>query len=192
MIELTPEFRQQYVEVVEGRDFIKYDGLMELAHDRIASIEVELIALPAVTNLNTAVVKATITDTDGRKWSALGDASDTTCAPELAPHKIRIAETRAKGRALRDMLNIGMPMYEEVFPTPSQQTSVDDNAPITLEQIARFKQFIDAGLMTKDEARDIMVKAVNKESLNQLTRAEADALLKTFTLYVESKRSRVS
>jgi hypothetical protein len=191
-MELTPEFRQQYVEVVEGRDFIKYDGLMELAHDHIASIEVELIALPAVTNLNTAVVKATITDTDGRKWSALGDASDTTCAPELAPHKIRIAETRAKGRALRDMLNIGMPMYEEVFPTPSQQTSVDDNAPITLEQIARFKQFIDAGLMTKDEARDIMVKAVNKESLNQLTRAEADALLKTFTLYVESKRSRVS
>lgn len=191
-MEFDAAFREKYIEVIEGRDFIRYDGLIELAHDKIASIDVDLIALPTPENDYTAIVKATITDTQGHKWSAIGDASNTTCAPGLAPHKIRIAETRAKGRALRDMLNVGMPMYEEIFLATSQQTSVEENAPITLEQIARFQQFIDSGALTKDEARSIMVRTLNKESLQHLTRAEADALLQAFTLYANSKKAKAS
>lgn len=194
MLELTEEFREKYVEVVEGRDFIRYDGLMELAHGKIASIETELLQAPYPGNHNMAIVKAIIRDTDGRVWSGIGDASDLNCDPELAPHKIRLAETRAKGRALRDMLNVQMPMFEEVFPKPAtvSQTQYDATKPITQDQIMRINSMLAASNIPKEEAQKLLRKVTGKDSLREATVADGDAFIAALATYTSGMMARAA
>jgi hypothetical protein len=51
---------------------------------------------------------------DGRHFSGLGDASPENVGRTIAPHLIRMAETRAKARALRDAVNVGATAMEEL------------------------------------------------------------------------------
>lgn len=68
------------------------------------------------------VQKATLTGVRGGityTATGIGDAGKASCAPQILPSYIRMAETRATGRALRHYLGIGMctleelPIYEE-------------------------------------------------------------------------------
>ena len=47
-------------------------------------------------------------------FSDIGDANPGNCAELIVKHLIRMASTRAKGRALRDMCNIGIACLEEL------------------------------------------------------------------------------
>jgi len=51
---------------------------------------------------------------DGKKFSDIGDANPQNCNSKVARHLIRMASTRAKARAFRDMDNIGMTALEEL------------------------------------------------------------------------------
>ena len=46
-------------------------------------------------------------------FTAVGDATPENVTARIAPHFIRMADTRAKARALRDALNIGAVTLEE-------------------------------------------------------------------------------
>ena len=50
---------------------------------------------------------AEATTEDGRTFSGIGDANPANTSRAIAVHSIRMAETRAKARALRDLLNVG-------------------------------------------------------------------------------------
>jgi len=176
MDEISPEFRQKYVRSVEGRDYISYEGLRHLAHSRIKSIDIEILQLPLLDNGGIAVARATVEDTDGRRWVDIGDASDNSCAPSLAPHKIRLASTRAKGRVFRDMLDIDMVMYEEIFPGEHPGVNGDTKG-ITVEQGQRIIQIMQASNISRDTAQKLLVKAFGKERLQDLTSAEADVYI---------------
>ena len=106
--------REEYMIERQGRRFVLYAGLLEEAHNRgLRSIETELLQVPGVENGEVAIVKAVVRMEDG-KFSGIGDASPDNVNRSIAPHLIRMAETRAKARALRDAINIGVTALEEL------------------------------------------------------------------------------
>ncbi|MDP8939519.1 MAG: hypothetical protein M3N10_04365 [Actinomycetota bacterium] len=106
--------REEYMIERQGKRFVLYAGLLEEAHSRgLRSIETELLQIPSAENGELAIVKAVVRTEEGR-FSGLGDASPENVGRAIAPHLIRMAETRAKARALRDAINVGVTALEEL------------------------------------------------------------------------------
>jgi hypothetical protein len=101
----------QFVSVIKGgAQAIQYRGLLHLATvSGLVSLNETLVHFTA----DLAIATAVATFTDGRTFTAFGDATPKNVTPMVAPHFYRMAGTRAKARALRDALNIGMVVYGE-------------------------------------------------------------------------------
>jgi predicted amidohydrolase YtcJ len=106
--------REEYMIERQGKRFVLYAGLLEEAHTRgLRSIETELLQVPGSGNGEVAIVRAVVRTEDG-KFTGIGDASPQNVNRTIAPHVIRMAETRAKARALRDAINVGVTAFEEL------------------------------------------------------------------------------
>ena len=106
--------REEYMIERQGKRFVLYAGLLEEAHSRgLRSIETDLLQVPDAGNGEVAIVKAVVRTEDG-KFTGIGDASPENVNRSIAPHVIRMAETRAKARALRDAINVGVTAFEEL------------------------------------------------------------------------------
>lgn len=106
--------KAEFVVKRDGRDYVLYAGLLDLAHERgLKEIHTNLVQVPSELNGMTAIVWARVT-TEAGEFSGIGDAAPTNVTRMMAPHIIRMAETRAKARALRDAVNIGMVALEEL------------------------------------------------------------------------------
>ena len=79
--------------------------------------------MPASGNGEVAIVNAVVRTDDG-KFGGIGDASPENVNRAIAPHLIRMAETRAKARALRDAINVGVTAFEELG-GPSEDEAVE-------------------------------------------------------------------
>jgi len=110
-----PKLDERFIVNIEGRDFVKYAGLLDLAHQKgLLKMEVDLLQYPTSENNNLAVAKAVATSKSGEVFIDVGDANPSNCNSKVAKHLIRMSSTRAKARALRDMTNIGMTAIEEL------------------------------------------------------------------------------
>jgi hypothetical protein len=99
---------------LQGKSYVTYEGLLDIAHQKnLKSIVVELVQIPTAENNMTAICKATATTEDGI-FTDFGDASPQSVNSSIIPHIIRMASTRAKARALRDLTNVGMTAIEEL------------------------------------------------------------------------------
>ena len=106
--------REEYMIERQGKRFVLYAGLLEEAHSRgLRSIETDLLQVPDAGNGEVAIVRAVVRTEDG-KFTGIGDASPVNVNRAIAPHVIRMAETRAKARALRDAINVGVTAFEEL------------------------------------------------------------------------------
>jgi len=109
-----PHLDERFIRTIEGRDFVLYSGLLDLAHQKgLLKIEVDALQFPTKENGNFAICKATATSFFG-EFTDIGDANPFNCNAKVAKHLLRMASTRAKARALRDMDDIGMTCLEEL------------------------------------------------------------------------------
>ena len=100
--------------VTGHREFILYNGLLAVAHEiGLDSIETSIEEMPTDANGQTAVVRAIAKGKPGT-FTGLGDANPNNVTRKVARHLLRVAETRAKARALRDLCNISIVALEEL------------------------------------------------------------------------------
>lgn len=123
---MTTIAQKHYIKL-QGKEYVTYPGLLDAAHSAgLLGIETELVQAPRDDNGNTAIATAKVS-LEGRVFTGIGDASPASVNKAIAPHIIRMAETRAKARALRDALNIGECSVEELADdTPGPDTALED------------------------------------------------------------------
>ncbi len=138
--------REEFIITRQNKQYVLYAGLLDEAHTRgLRSIDTDLLQVPDAENGNVAIVKAVaelpkvdrqtgevMLDPETKKpimgrFSGIGDASHQNVNRGMTEHIIRMAETRAKARALRDAINVGAIPFEELTDadaaeTPSQQS----------------------------------------------------------------------
>ncbi len=117
--------KKEFVVERDGRSFVLYAGLLDLAHERgLRGITTTLVQIPNELNGQMAICHATV-ETEQGTFTGLGDACPSNVTRMMVPHLIRMAETRAKARAMRDAVNVGVTaleeLGEEVAPSPAAQ-----------------------------------------------------------------------
>ncbi len=110
-----PILDERFITRIEGREFVKYPGLLDLGHQKgIAQIDVEPLQFPNDNNGHFAICRAMVVSKEGESFSDVGDASPSNVSSRVAKHLLRMASTRAIARALRSFTNIGMTCLEEL------------------------------------------------------------------------------
>ena len=120
----------------DGKDFVLYAGLLDQAHQEgLKAITTALVQIPNELNGMVAICHATV-ETEKGTFTGLGDASPTNVTRMMAPHLIRMAETRAKARALRDAVNVGVTAVEELEDSESEGDADPDKTVVRSSRAA--------------------------------------------------------
>ena len=158
--------REEYMIERQGRRFVLYAGLLDEAHARgLRSIETELLQVPGPENGEVAIARAVVRTEEG-KFSGIGDASPDNVGKAIRPHIIRMAETRAKARALRDAINVGVAALEELDGEPEEITPAR-------EQQNKVQQSSVAPRTAREENKDELPKEALPATRKQLNYLEA-------------------
>jgi hypothetical protein len=127
----TVEVHDRAGNVVGSKDVVLYAGLLSQAHEEgLARVRTSILQIPTEENGRLAIIKAEVETSKGL-FEAIGDACPENVDPFLAPHLIRVAETRAKARALRDAVNVGVVSFEELDGASLPPTSSDPGSGAT-------------------------------------------------------------
>jgi hypothetical protein len=96
---------------LHGKQFVTYGGLLAMAYEKgLVKLSAHFISVDA----KLALAEATAEFADGHIFEECADATPENVNAKIRPHFPRMALTRAKGRALRDALNISMVCVEEL------------------------------------------------------------------------------
>ena len=100
----------------QGTEFVTFKGLLYVAkqHGGLQSMTSELVKEASDFTASDFVFKATVTGSRGTA-QAYGDANPHNVGAMVAPHVLRMAESRAYVRALRFYLGVGLCGLEEIF-----------------------------------------------------------------------------
>lgn len=130
---------QYLVPMKGGKMHPTYPGVLAAAMaNGLREMTVKLLQAPTEENGWLAISEATavFTAADGRDrvFTEIGDADGHNTGPHIAPHRVRMSATRAKGRALRDALGLGVALAEEMGPDNAETTS-RDRAPVDQSRV---------------------------------------------------------
>ena len=125
--------REEFMITRQGKQYVLFAGLLDEAHAQgLKSIDTELLQIPTEGTAQTAICKAIVViekadpntgELVQAVFSGIGDASPENVSRNILPHTIRMAETRAKARALRDAVNIGATALEELSSAEDDESS---------------------------------------------------------------------
>jgi hypothetical protein len=123
--------KREFIVERQGRSFVLYAGLLDLAHSQgLRAIRTRLVQVPADDNALTAIVSAEV-ETDRGTFSGIGDANPANVSRAMLSCTIRLAETRAKARALRDAVNVGVTAFEELGEQDDSPAAPLDTRPMS-------------------------------------------------------------
>ena len=115
----------QFIINLKGKSYPVFAGILDAATKAgLTSLVTRIVQIPDEANGNTAIVMARAEFADGRTFEDVGDCSPRNVSPQIATAALRMASTRAKGRALRDAINCGMTMLEEM---PDERSETGGN-----------------------------------------------------------------
>ena len=139
--EISSERLNRFVIDRQNKPYILFAGLIEALHQTSGgyfSIDTRIEQLPTQDNGQVAVCSALVRvydpenpDLVRRSATGIGDASPGNVNRMMAGAVLRMAETRAKARALRDLCNVAMVALEELGPAgpedhPERQPDATD------------------------------------------------------------------
>lgn len=130
----VPTVDPRFVIQQQGKDFVLYPGLVDLAHKQgLVSIITDPVQFADDTNGQMSRFKATVTMQRPvgddhlliQTFVGYGDANPRNVTRLMLTCLDRMAETRAKARALRDATNVGMTAYDELPGDDADRDDVD-------------------------------------------------------------------
>jgi len=141
-----PKLDERWILEIEGREFVKYPGLLDLGHQKgISKIDVDPLQYPTKENGMFAICKALVVSTDGRTFTDVGDANPENCSSKVKKHVLRMASTRAIARALRSYTNIGMTCLEELGADDDESTRQRGRREATVRPVESDKRISPTG-----------------------------------------------
>lgn len=175
------------------KEFVLLEGLLELAHqDEVRKISTQILQFPTDENNQTAIVHALVVTSKG-EFEGTGDANPLNTNSMIAPHNIRMAETRAVARALRFATNVGMTAWEElgqVENVPEQEPTREFAPPPATESFtplnghpateAQMKAIYSIGNrinLSRDQLDEYAIE-VFKRSTEDINRTQASVMIK--------------
>ena len=185
--------------VIGTREVVTYAGLLNRAHQEgLKSIATTLVQAPSEANEMTAISMAEVVTEKG-VFRDYGDANPTNVDAMIIPHIIRMSVTRAKARALRDAINVGVVSLEELcqeatngtcgklpdgtphMPNsrakPMKNREREPAKPISEHQEKYLYQLLDERGVPSDEAEEWLCKACGAGSISKITRKQASDLI---------------
>lgn len=197
---VSEKFKQIFnTKVAGGKETISADGLVALAHIKgVWKMETEILQYPNADNGNVCICKAIIGGYDWDpieqkiikvEYSDIGDACPANCNKNVAPHFIRMASTRATGRALRKYTNLDMLCNEELGDDDvSTQSGYNDviNNLITMDQLMTIKNLTMQKKIDQAKFMEILKKTFNTEDFQSLTEQQGNQFIEILSSYVAS------
>src|SRR5439155_17968333 len=111
----TMSIDPKFIVTLRNRDYPLFAGVLDAATKAgLRSLRTTVLQIPSSENGHLAVVMARAEFEDGRVFEDVGDCSPASTSPQLAAASLRLAPTRAEGRVLRDSINVGQTMFEEL------------------------------------------------------------------------------
>jgi len=102
---------------ISGKDYMTYEGLLKKAHEKDPCFFMEITESWVSEDMKMAWCKVRLTS-NAREYrqffDGFGSSTPENTGSMTKEHPVEMAHTRAKGRALRDYLNIGQVMAEEL------------------------------------------------------------------------------
>ena len=144
---LTDEFKKKFVCNIKGKDTIKVDGLVVLAHEKgIKSMKTKVVQFPNQDNQWTCIASTTVIGygynpitekIEEVEFEDFADANPNNCTSMTKASYIRMASTRSIGRVLRKYTDIDMVTSEEIGEVieEPQEPTIDTNALTTIKTI---------------------------------------------------------
>lgn len=97
---------------IKGKNFMTYEGLLHKAHGK-GEFSMEITGSYVSEDMTKAWCKVRLTAGD-QIFDGFGSSTPDNTGAMTMTHPVEMAHTRAKGRALRDYLDIGEVMAEEL------------------------------------------------------------------------------